>query len=260
MSRVRTYKQKIEINGVLVRDLVVENSTEEQGVSEGIGGKVHVFRLQQRPKGVIKHLQLCIDGASAKVQSFHDTDQGFDVYVQDLSCIAADGSHMPPDSQLLERMSQEAHLSYSVLVISSLFHEEQTSEWKQTRETCLKDLAEAICSEDFERAKQLRALRDELEVCKCWYIDSVPQTPMNDVALGKILKVLKQVSKKCGEDRVLALVRGISKDAVVSAEQVRVALSFFEGLELFDCVMQALAHSACLHFCVCVLVCLICIS
>jgi hypothetical protein len=220
MSRVRTYKQKIEINGVLVRDLVVENSTE---VSEGIGGKVHVFRLQQRPKGVIKHLQLCIDGASAKVQSFHDTDQGFDVYVQDLTCIAADGSHMPPDSQLLERMSQEAHLSYSVLVISSLFHEEQTAEWKQTRETCLKDLAEAICSEDFERAKQLRAQRDELEVCKCWYIDSVPQTPMNDVALGKILKVLKQVSKKCGEDRVLALVRGISKDAVVSAEQVRLA-------------------------------------
>ena len=36
------------------------------------------------------------------------------------------------------------------------------SEWRQDIEDCLKDLAEAIRNEDFERAKQLKKKRDEL--------------------------------------------------------------------------------------------------
>jgi hypothetical protein len=50
----------------------------------------------------------------------------------------------------------------------------EVSEWRQDIEDCLKDLAEAIRNEDFERAKQLKEKRDELTA------RPIPEPPASD--------------------------------------------------------------------------------
>lgn len=214
LSKVTTYvrKQKVQSSFVCTyqwghdpADAEDEGESGDRGgdgraaLEEGLTGKLYVVRLPRVPEGFIKGVTLRIGGKTGRVHRIDDsvdaadTDAGgrkggggggaVDVHIIDLS---EDGSLLSKDLAPKHAIS----LTYSVLMISSLFDEEQKA-----------------------------ALEASPETCMCWYMDPVARSPMENAALGKILKMLQQVFKRCGEYRMFQFVMGIAKDSLLTAEQ-----------------------------------------